>query len=281
LAPEGLFLVMQPIMALKAPYESLNFEVLLRMREDDGSILPAGPIIAAAENNGRIGIIDRWVLTTTLEWIDANATRLDKTKFICMNLSGASLNDERFIQDAFEIIGRHKDATTRLCIEITEGVALQDIDNTQRFINRVRSHGAKIALDDFGAGYTSFSYLKELSAEVLKIDGMFVKGIATHPANLAIIEAIVALARNLGMRTIAEWAEDAATAEALAMVGIDYVQGYAISRPVSPEQILKADSAASFVTDARLQQFLRNQITMGVPTTFWDSAVGLDPKGMH
>ncbi len=281
LAPEGLFLAMQPIMSLKAPYESMNFEVLLRMREDDGSILAAGPIIAAAENNGRIGVIDRWVLTTTLEWIDAHSAQLGKTKFVCMNLSGASLNDERFIHDAFEIIGRHKEATTRLCIEITEGVALQDINNTQRFINRVRSHGAKIALDDFGAGYTSFSYLKELSAEVLKIDGMFVKGIAKHPANLAIVEAIVALARNLGMRTIAEWSEDAATTEALAMVGIDYVQGYAVSRPVTPEEILKADSAASFVTDPRLQQFLRNQLAIGVPTTFWDAAVGLDPKDMH
>jgi len=121
---------------------------------------------------------------------------------MAMNLSGASLNDEKFVADAFAILAQHKRAATRLCVEITETVALHDLGNTTRFIDRLRAYGAKIALDDFGAGYTSFSYLKELHADAVKIDGSLVRGVNVHPANLAIVEGIVELARNLGMNIV-------------------------------------------------------------------------------
>jgi len=152
-----------------------------------------------------------------------------------MNLSGASLNDERFVREAFALLAAQPRAADRLCIEITESVALHDLANTRRFIDRVRASGAKVALDDFGAGYTSFSYLKELPADALKIDGSFVRGVQAHPANLAIVEAIAELSRNLGMQSIAEWAEECATVEALRDAGIDYAQGYVIARPQAPE----------------------------------------------
>lgn len=251
-ATDGLFLEMQPIMSLKSPYGSLNFEVLLRMRNRDGSVLSAGSIIPTAEKNGRAGVIDRWVLATTLAWLDAHAAHLPNTQFVCMNLSGASLNDERFVQDTIEMLAAHADAARRLCIEITESVALHDLENTRRFIDQVRRHGARIALDDFGAGYTSFSYLKELPADVLKIDGSFVVNINAHPANVAIVEAIVNLAINLGMKTIAEWAEDTATVRTLAEIGVDYVQGYAVAASQAPEKILAATSAASFIQNEEL-----------------------------
>ena len=190
---------------------------------------PAGPLIAAAEKSGRAGVIDRWVLSTTLAWIeDQPRPACRNTRFVCMNLSGASLNDERFVQDTLDILARHVHVASRLCMEITESVALHDLDNTRRFIDQVRAFGVKVALDDFGAGYTSFSYLKELPADVLKIDGNFIVNINAHPANVAIVEAIVSLAVNLGMKTIAEWAEDAATVRTLAEIGVDYVQGYAV-----------------------------------------------------
>ena len=259
-APVGLFLLMQPIMSLHAPYDSLNFEILLRMREADGSITSAGPIMSAAEANGHSSIIDRWVMSHTLEWLDAHYERLGRTRFVCMNLSGASLNDERFIQDAFAMLAQHERAVGKLCIEITESVALHDLENTRRFINKVREFGAKVALDDFGAGYTSFNYLKELPADTLKIDGSFVVGVTRHPANLAIVEAIVELARNLGMKTVAEWAEDCATVEALAAVGVDYVQGFSISRPQYPDRILAAESSASFIEDEDVALFVRESL---------------------
>ncbi|GIZ50545.1 putative bifunctional diguanylate cyclase/phosphodiesterase [Noviherbaspirillum aridicola] len=260
--PQGLYLDMQPIMSLKAPLGSLNFEVLLRMRDEDGSIIPAGRVVGAAENSGRTSVIDRWVLTTTLEWIDANFARLRRTEFVCMNLSGASLNDERFVQDTIRLLEANPRAAGRLCVEITESVALHDRGNTRRFIDKVRSYGVRVALDDFGAGYTSFAYLKELPADVLKIDGSFVVNMNSHPANVAIVEAIVSLARSLGMQTIAEWAEDAATVETLAEIGVDHVQGFAIARPQQPEKILTSPSAAAFIQDEHLARFVR---TLGDP----------------
>jgi EAL domain-containing protein (putative c-di-GMP-specific phosphodiesterase class I) len=268
-ATEGMFLEMQPIMSLKNPHDSLNFEVLLRMRASDGSVIPAGPIIAAAEKSGRAGVIDRWVLATTLAWINKNAARLPNTQFVCMNLSGASLNDERFVQDTIDILGKHVHVASRLCMEITESVALHDLDNTRRFIDQVRNFGVKVALDDFGAGYTSFSYLKELPADVLKIDGNFIVNINAHPANVAIVEAIVNLAVNLGMKTIAEWAEDTATVRTLAEIGVDYVQGYAVARSCEPDHMLSAASSASFIEDEQLALLAR---TLGAPANAPEAA---------
>ena len=257
-ATEGLFIEMQPIMSLKTPHDSLNFEVLLRMHAPDGRVMPAGALIGAAEKCGRAGVIDRWVLSTTLAWIAENISRLPNTRFVCMNLSGASLNDERFVADTLEILARHVHVASRLCMEITESVALHDLDNTRRFIDQVRNFGVKVALDDFGAGYTSFSYLKELPADVLKIDGNFIVNINAHPANVAIVEAIVSLAVNLGMKTIAEWAEDAATVQTLAEIGVDYVQGWAVARSMAPERMLTATSSASFIQDQELLDMLPN-----------------------
>jgi len=275
-ATDGMFLEMQPIMSLSAPMESLNFEVLLRMHEPDGRVAPAGPLIAAAEKSGRAGVIDRWVLNTTLGWIEDNVEGLKNTRFVCMNLSGASLNDERFVQDTLEILSRYTHVASRLCMEITESVALHDLDNTRRFIDQVRNFGVKVALDDFGAGYTSFSYLKELPADVLKIDGNFIVNINAHPANVAIVEAIVNLAANLGMKTIAEWAEDAATIRTLAEIGVDYVQGFAIARSQPPEKLLAASSSASFIKHDDVLQLVRtlgasaNEPALPEHTPLWD-----------
>jgi diguanylate cyclase (GGDEF)-like protein len=245
--PEGLFLEMQPIMSLSRPTQSLNFEMLLRMRGPDNSVIGAHKIITAAEHNGRSSVIDRWVLNTTLQWLQAHVGRLPNTRLVSLNLSGGSMNDERFLKDALSIIREFPGVAPLLCVEVTETVAMHDLHNTRRFIDQLQEHGVKVALDDFGAGYTSFGYLRELAADVLKIDGMFVKDILRHPGNLAIIKAIAELSRNLGMQTIAEWAEDLPTIEALVDVGVDYVQGFAISKPVGPAQVLSATSSASLI----------------------------------
>jgi diguanylate cyclase (GGDEF)-like protein len=256
--PEGLFLVMQPIMSLSAPTESLNFEVLLRMRAPDGATLPAAKVIVAAEESGNIAAIDRWVITTLLEWIERHQAALPNTQFICVNLSGGSLNDEQFMEDIFALFARYRSIVHYLCLEITESVALHDLENTQRFISRVHDMGGKIALDDFGAGYSSFKYLKALSADALKIDGEFVRTMCAHPADIAIVEAIVALARNLGMRSVAEWVEDTDTLRALQEIGVDYVQGFLVARPQESTAILAASSAAAFVKDPEAARFIES-----------------------
>ncbi|MCX7168801.1 MAG: EAL domain-containing protein, partial [Proteobacteria bacterium] len=258
--PEGLFLMMQPILSLRDPYGSLNFEVLLRMRNPDNSIVPAWNIITAAERNGRIATIDKWVLTSTLEWLSSHGKHLTNTSYVSVNLSGGSLNDEKFIEDAFAILADYGPTAGRLCIEITESVALHDLANTRHFIDGLRKYGAKLALDDFGAGYTSFSYLRSLPADAIKIDGAYVKDLLAHPANHAIVQAIVDLTLNLGMKSIAEWAEDVPTLEALAEMGVDYVQGYVVSRPLMPERILLSSSSADCIEDEATAKFVGDSL---------------------
>ncbi|WP_165904587.1 EAL domain-containing protein [Paraburkholderia hospita] len=247
--PSGLYLEMQPIMSMTTPYDALDFEVLLRMRGADGVAIPPAKAIMAAETNGTISALDKWVMETTLTWISNNRSRLSRTRFVSVNVSAASLNDERFVNEVGVLFRRYRHVVPLLCIEITEGVALHDLANTRRLISSVQRLGAKVALDDFGAGYTSFPYLRDLPADALKIDGEFVKNISGSPANAAIAEAIIGLARNLGMQSIAEWVEDAPTLEILQAMGVDHVQGFAIGRPQAPEAILAATSAADFITD--------------------------------
>lgn len=255
-ATDGLYLEMQPIMSLTAPHDSLNFEVLLRMRDPDGKLVPTERLIAAGERSGRMSMIDRWVISTTLEWLNTHYLQMPQTRFVCINLSGASLNDEKFLHDVYMMLEQNMHLVGHLCLEITESVALHDIENTRKFVNKVRGYGAKMALDDFGAGYTSFSYLKEFTADLLKIDGSFIVNMNQHPANIAIVEAIVSLARNLGMKVIAEWAEDNATVQTLTEIGVDYVQGFAVARSQNPEKMISAKSSASFIQDEELMQFV-------------------------
>ncbi|WP_175891608.1 EAL domain-containing protein [Burkholderia cepacia] len=249
LPTEGFFLLMQPIMSMKSPYDTLNFEVLLRMRAADGSVIPPARVIAAAEANGSISALDLWVIRTILEWIDDHRSKLTRTHFISVNVSGASLNDEQFVLEIDRLLRRYQHVVPILCIEITEGIALHDLDNTRRLVGNLQQLGARVALDDFGAGYTSFPYLRELPADALKIDGEFVRDIHHLSANAAIVEAAIGLARNLGMQSIAEWVEDAATLEVLQDMGVDFVQGFGIARPQSPEAILAATSSADFAED--------------------------------
>jgi EAL domain-containing protein (putative c-di-GMP-specific phosphodiesterase class I) len=127
----------------------------------------------------------------------------------------------------------------------------------QRFIDRVRGIGVKVALDDFGAGYSSFGYLKQLSVDALKLDGSLVKDAAHSPSGMAIVEAIAGLVKSLGMKSIGEFAENLATIKVLAAAGVDYAQGYGISKPVMPERILAAKSGAEFIEDPEIMTFVR------------------------
>ncbi len=256
-SPRGLYLEMQPIMSMRNPLQTLNFEILLRVRNSTGALVPTGKIISAAEDSGTITIIDKWVFSATLEWLAKHEQRLTKTELVNVNLSGVSLNDDKFIDAFFAILGRYEHLANRLCVEITEGVALQDLNRTRIFMKRLQKMGAFVALDDFGAGYTSFSYLKELPADAIKIDGALIKDMMANETNTAIIRTIVELARNLGMKSIAEWAEDYATLRALQEMGVDYVQGFVISKAKSPAEILNADTLADLIDDRKVLDFVR------------------------
>lgn len=246
------FLDFQPIVALQAPHSSLNYEVLLRMRDENGGVIQPGRFIGAAERNGLMSEIDRWVLRSTLEWLDLHAAHRDRLSFATINISGASLNDARFVDDAFAMIADHPMAMPKLCFEITESVALNDINSTRRFIDRVKQYGSKLALDDFGAGYTSFNYLKEIPADFIKIDGSFVRDINLNPANYSITRTIVDLTHELGMRSIAEWAETPDTVATLVELGVDYGQGYGLARAMDKNLVTAAASCGDLVRDERV-----------------------------
>lgn len=253
---EDIFLEMQPIMSLRHPLQTLNFEALLRVRNTGARPLQTGKIIQAAEDSGMVTAIDKWVFTTLLEWMSKHHLKLGQTRQVNVNLSGVSLNDDRFINVLFGILNQQPQFTRRLCVEITEGVALQDLERTRQFMRRLQRMGARVALDDFGAGYTSFSYLKELPADMIKIDGTLIRDMLASEANIAIVNSIVDLAHNLGMECIAEWVEDVATLRALADMGVDYVQGYVISGSRPPLDILACDNILPLVGDPAARAYI-------------------------
>ncbi|MCO5099729.1 MAG: EAL domain-containing protein [Burkholderiaceae bacterium] len=247
---ENFFTQLQPIVSLRNPRSSLCYEVLIRMRDASGAVLPPSRFIPAAERNGLMTQIDRWVLRSTLEWLDMQPAHRNDVDFCTINLSGASLNDEKFLQDTIALIRDHSQSTRKVCFEITESVALYDLNTTRRFVDTVKSFGAMVALDDFGAGYTSFSYLKELPADLVKIDGNFIRDVNSNPANFAITRAVVELAHELGMGCIAEWAENAEIVRSLIQLRIDYAQGYGLCRPIERERLLAVSNSAALIGDA-------------------------------
>lgn len=244
-------------MSLAAPFDSLNFEMLLRMRQADGSMIGAFPLIETAEVHGHTAKLDFWVLSTALNWIKENRASLASTKFICVNISGGSLNDEAFLEKAFSFLEEHAEEMPILCIEITESVALLDLENVKRFASRVLALGASIALDDFGAGYCSFGYLKDLPASALKVDGSLVKDAIINPATKSILVALGGLAGALGMRSVGEWAENADAIKMLAEIGFGYAQGYAIAKPLPLHELLKVSSCAELIVDGPTLDYVK------------------------
>ena len=230
LPTERMRIFAQPIVPLQSGFEVLSYEVLLRTEDEHGRIEPPARLLAAAERQGAMAAIDRFVLGRTVAHLAEHPAHTRELGFVSVNLSGMSLNDERFVNDAIALLREHRAIASKICLEITESVALYDISSTRRFVDEMHAIGATIALDDFGAGYTSFAYLKELPATLLKIDGQFITGLASGAKNHGIVRAIQQVGRELGMQCLAEWVEDEATLQTLVDLDVDYAQGYVFSR---------------------------------------------------
>ena len=258
---QRFFLEYQPIVSFRSAFETMNYEVLVRMRGENGAAISPGRFIPAAERNGQMSLIDRWVLLKTLHWLNDHREHLKRLDYATINLSGASLNDARFVDNIFSMISDFPNVMTKLCFEITETVALADRRATRRFSERVHSMGGKVALDDFGAGYTSFTYLREIEADIIKIDGSFVRDINQNPANHAITRMIVELSHELGKRCVAEWAEHPDVIATLMQLGVDYGQGYALARPMAPEALLFAGSSGDLVTEPTVRALLKGTLS--------------------
>lgn len=236
----------QAITALQTPgAPGLHIEVLLRLREEDGPLVSPGCFIPAAEHYGMMPAIDRWVVQHTLQHVAQHQrVRGAQPVHTCaINLSGTSLGDEsllKFIRSELTESGIDPHV---LCFEITETSAISHMPSAVRLMKELQRLGCRFALDDFGAGMSSFNYLKHLPVDYLKIDGSFVKDMLDDPTNRAMVEMINHIGHVMGKETIAEFAESMAIVDALRAIGVDHAQGYALSRPVPLQDCL--DGACS------------------------------------
>lgn len=212
-----------------------HFEVLLRLIDEDGTVITPGQFFPAAERYGLMPAIDRWVIQHLLldnpGRLQAEMTRKNAATHCAINLSGASLNDDRFLMFLEDALRRTATAGNTLCFEITETVAVNNFDRIREVMRTLKQFGCQFALDDFGSGMSSFSYLKNLPVDYLKIDGTLVRNIVEDAADFAMVVAINRVGGALGLKTIAEFVETEASLQRLRDIGVDYAQGYVIHRP--------------------------------------------------
>jgi diguanylate cyclase (GGDEF)-like protein len=232
LAGDGLELYLQPIRAVDpASHPARHGELLLRLHAE-GTVLAPGAFLPAAERYDLMPAIDRWVVRQALRQIaPLYAGCASSPDLYAINLSGASLSDPDFCDFVVDEIVASGILPSLLCFEITETVAISNLVPAREAIQRLRAVGCRFALDDFGMGMSSFSYLKNLAVDFLKVDGSFVRGIASNAADQAVVEAVNTIAHALGMSTIAEYVENGEILERLRALGVDYAQGYEIARP--------------------------------------------------
>jgi diguanylate cyclase (GGDEF)-like protein/PAS domain S-box-containing protein len=208
-------------------------ELLVRMLDESGNMVPPMAFIPAAERYNLMPAIDRWVIRTafaTLSRLRADPAG-EQIDLCAINLSGASIGDDRFLDFVREQLALFSVPPQCICFEITETAAIAKLDKAAHFINEMRTLGCRFSLDDFGAGMSSFAYLKHLPVDFLKIDGVFVKDMADDPIDRAMVEAINSVGHVMGKQTIAEFVDSDRVITALREIGVDFAQGYGVAKP--------------------------------------------------
>jgi len=218
--------------------EGRHYEILLRIIDDDGVMIAPGAFLPAAERYNLIAELDRWVVTETIKLIVANPAFMESVGFISINLSGKTLTDESFLGFLLTSLQKSGLNGEKICFEITETAAIANLNVAQKFIQALQEMGCKFALDDFGSGLSSFAYLKNLAVDYLKIDGMFIKDIASDEITHAMVKSINDIGHVMGMQTIAEFVENEEIEELVRELGVDYAQGYGIEKPQPLSEIL-------------------------------------------
>ncbi|MBT8092223.1 MAG: EAL domain-containing protein [Gammaproteobacteria bacterium] len=236
---DGFRLVAQPLAALGDVPNPPRFEVLLRMGDGQGGSVPAKALFSAAERYQMMPHIDRWVISTVLSNLkDVADSVTDQQATFAINLSGQSLADE----DILAFIGQEIKSSglppSLLCFEITESAAVTHLKKAQAFIDGLRKLGCSISLDDFGAGLSSFAYLKNFNVDTLKIDGGFVHDISENRISKSMVAAIAEVAKVMELKTVAEFVGSAECRDILVEIGVDYAQGHFIGKPIPIEKVL-------------------------------------------
>lgn len=238
LTQNRLRLATQPIRSL-ASGGIERYELLLRMTGEDGELLPAASFIEVAERSGMVQELDRWVVAQALEMI-GERERVGAPVSLHMNISGASMTDLSVLEFIERRLDEGSADPARCTFEITQSARIEDYDTAAGFADRLSEFGCEVAIDDYGSGFGSFSYLKKVPFDVIKIDGAFVREMPSNDADQLTVKAIVEIARGLGKRTIAEFVEDEATTQLLREYGVDMAQGYHLGRPADAAETLAA-----------------------------------------
>jgi len=232
-------LLAQPITSLSADTTNPHHEILLRMGDGEGGRVETGALFSAAERYRMMPQIDRWVVSTTIARLSEIHKDVEKQDAVfAINLSGQSLGDDDFLQFIEQEIDRSNISDSSLCFEITESAAVSNLKNAQAFIDRLRKRGCHISLDDFGAGLSSFAYLKNFNVDTLKIDGSFILDITENRISESMVAAITQVAKVMELKTVAEYVETEESWKLIKELGVDFAQGHFISEPVTLESVL-------------------------------------------
>lgn len=237
---DGFELLAQPIVALAKSDTRDRYEVLLRMRDAAGNKVPSNALFSAAERYQLMPQIDRWVVSTTLARLAPYGEILrSRGSLFAINLSGQSLGDDEilsFIEQELDSTGVPANC---LCFEVTESAAVSNRRKAQAFINVLRDRGCQFSLDDFGAGLSSFAYLKNFRVDTLKIDGGFIRDITDNRISESMVAAITQVAKVMELETVAEYVESNATRKLVAKLGVSFAQGHAVGKPAPLDSILE------------------------------------------
>jgi EAL domain-containing protein (putative c-di-GMP-specific phosphodiesterase class I) len=221
----------QRIVPVSQNAQGLHCEVLLRLREADGAIIGPGAFLPAVERFHMASRVDRWVIRHVFDHLTDCGAAAQGVELIALNLSGQSIGDRAFLREITQWIHDAHFDVRKICFEITETAAITNLVDAKAFIEEVRGMGVKVALDDFGAGASSFGYLKNLPVDFLKIDGHFITGLLDDALDNAAVRCFHEISRVVGVQTIAEFVERKEVLDALGVIGIDYAQGYLMHRP--------------------------------------------------
>lgn len=236
---DGFDLFAQPIVSLAKPPRKLRYEILLRMRDSTGNKISSKAFFSAAERYQLMPQVDRWVVSTAIHKLSSYTTQLkDSAVSFAINLSGQTLGDDGILAFIEEELDASGVAPSTLCFEVTESAAVSNRSKAQAFIDALRARGCSFSLDDFGAGLSSFAYLKNFKVDTLKIDGSFIRDITTNRISESMVAAITQVAKVMQLETVAEYVESEETCAVIARLGVDYAQGHAVGKPIPLDEVL-------------------------------------------
>ncbi len=248
---DGFKMRAQPIVSLSGKDEVSRFEILLRMNDNRGNRISSQAFFSAAERYQLMPQIDRWVVSNTLARLSAHLDYLKEHHAIfAINLSGQSLGDDDILNFIEEEIDSSGVPCENLCFEVTESAAVSNREKAQAFIDTLRKRGCKFSLDDFGAGLSSFAYLKNFKVDTLKIDGSFIRDITENRISESMVAAITQVAKVMELETVAEYVESNETKDLISRLGVDYAQGFAVGKPLALDDVLASltDQTRSFAS---------------------------------